>query len=795
MKKYLNLRRIEIIIFMWIYILTNIIPAPRVSAQEKIIYPLKTISKLDCRFEDYDKLSSDCIQDLPVLNTKDYKKYVKDNWWYNDFTRIYTVLWWSSYKYGWDVWNWWHIWTDIATSKWTPVYAMADWEVIIAKNILWLWNAITIKHNIWWQDIYSNYWHLSKILVSKWQKIRVWDKIWEVWSTWNSTGNHLHFQIDLDTPFHPYYYDYNSCPYSYNQISETDVCFWELKNNTIDPLLFLETKWAILNNIKVKTQEIKRDEFDYKVDDKWYDFSIFDRTVYDWYSEADVKKVQEIFSDLWEYAWPISWNYKDVENYIISYQLSNNIISSKTEAWAWWFGPKTRAQAKNDYENFLDSGWKPGVNKKLIVENNIVVEKISKEWLLSREEIEKKEVDTFLRKYDISLEMQNIWWNIKIGETSILKLEVKDKRWKYFRWTMPSWMTFEVDINKLNVFPERLYNFTDWKRDIRLTWLEEWNTSLKVKVWNEVIKTIDVRVIPWWSKIEAKSGQIYANSSIVIWDKKTWIVMFKDSSWKKLVNIDYSWEFKLIWNDDLSICVKSWSLKDIKNIYKKDCLEQDYKSSQEISYNNSVWGLIIFDYKVTWNNPKIELQEISNPKNIVYKNIKVAVPNWLDRNYTYKDEVLDMLSKWVVDWINKWYFLEERELVESDAIWWIENALLVMKQDAIDQDTKNKIAKNLILIRSENSSKFKTISRKDFLEKAYKYLVFDENNIWITISYKDLSSDENEMANAFFDRENTWKDKFWENYFRPEVKLTRWEGAYFLAKVIDKNKWVFLTSR
>ena len=75
------------------------------SSKDEIVYPLKEISKLECRFEDFDKLSSNCKTSLPILNTKDYNKYASLNGWYNDFTRLYTVLWGSSYKYGWDVWN------------------------------------------------------------------------------------------------------------------------------------------------------------------------------------------------------------------------------------------------------------------------------------------------------------------------------------------------------------------------------------------------------------------------------------------------------------------------------------------------------------------------------------------------------------------------------------------------------------------------------------------------------------------------------------------------------------------
>jgi hypothetical protein len=49
------------------------------ASSSEIIYPLKQISKLDCRFNDFDTLSSDCIQNLPILNTKDYEKYATQN--------------------------------------------------------------------------------------------------------------------------------------------------------------------------------------------------------------------------------------------------------------------------------------------------------------------------------------------------------------------------------------------------------------------------------------------------------------------------------------------------------------------------------------------------------------------------------------------------------------------------------------------------------------------------------------------------------------------------------------------
>ncbi len=128
------------------------------SDSEKIVYPLQDVAKLECRFEKFSELDSNCIENLKILKTNDYQKYADLDDWYNYYTRRYTVLWWASYKYWWDQWNWWHMWVDIATSEWTPVYAMADWEVIIAQNKLEFWNLVSIKHEINGKKIVSNSW-------------------------------------------------------------------------------------------------------------------------------------------------------------------------------------------------------------------------------------------------------------------------------------------------------------------------------------------------------------------------------------------------------------------------------------------------------------------------------------------------------------------------------------------------------------------------------------------------------------------------------------------------------------
>jgi len=61
---------------------TSVNPVPAIAAYNsslKIIYPLKQISKLECRFKDFKDLSASCKQDLPILKTKDYVKYASLN--------------------------------------------------------------------------------------------------------------------------------------------------------------------------------------------------------------------------------------------------------------------------------------------------------------------------------------------------------------------------------------------------------------------------------------------------------------------------------------------------------------------------------------------------------------------------------------------------------------------------------------------------------------------------------------------------------------------------------------------
>lgn len=796
-----KLKKFTSLSLLSIFLINSLSPITALEASNNsdIIYPLKEISKLECRFNEFSDLSSDCKQDLPILKTSDYQKYATQNGWYNDYTRLYTVLWGSSYTYGWDVWNGWHMWVDIATAKWTPIYAIAEWTVIIASELNMLWNTVAIKHNINWKEIVSSYSHMSLINAKKWDKVKAWTKIWEVWSTWNSTGNHLHFQIDTDTTSSPAYYNYLSCPYSYYKISEEWVCFNELENITVDPLAFLETKGAVLSNVTTTnnktttTNTTKNTTTTYNNSD----LSIFEKTVYVWYSAWDIREVQQIYKALWYYKGDITSDYNDVLESVIDYQVDKWVIASRNATWAGWFGPATRAQTKKDYEAYIAKWWEE--TKVYITTNTETVttktQKISKESLMTREEIEKREVEEFLKNYNINLNFEKAGTNIAVWKAEILKLEIINKKWKVFKWNLPWDMTFILNTDMASVFPTKLYYFTDWKRDIQVSWLKEWSTKLYVKIWTVTIKTFDLKIYNWKVTIYPTSASLVSPSSVVIWDTNTAIAVFKDSSNNKLVNLEFGSTYKLKASEWNKVCIKTWTLKNIKSVYNSKCDDDEFKQEITFTYKDTVWWLLIYDFKTLNKDSKIEIINTYNNSNLANKTVKVNNPKWLANTYEYKTEVLTTLEQWITSWISKWYFLENRELTEFDAYTWIKSSLNELKLQNVDQSTKNKIDTNITEINSKlkSASKYNWITRWQFLALTYKYLIINQSNVEIVKTYKDLSSDENKIVNYVFNKNTTWKDQFGDSYFQPKLKITRWEWAYMLSNIFNNYSNKYLT--
>lgn len=135
-----------------------------IASAGSFVYPFDMIAKPACRFAPWGTLNGDCKMTLPRIEKADYTKYKTDT----TYRRIYSVLYGSTYTYGWDVGFGSHQGIDIATSQGTPVRSIGDGEVISASMQNGWGNTVSIKHKLAnGTYVYSNYAHLSKIIATK----------------------------------------------------------------------------------------------------------------------------------------------------------------------------------------------------------------------------------------------------------------------------------------------------------------------------------------------------------------------------------------------------------------------------------------------------------------------------------------------------------------------------------------------------------------------------------------------------------------------------------------------------
>ena len=210
-------------------------------------YPVKQVTWSFC-----EQTWAACTIDLPRIVWADYLAYKNSP----RYRSIYTIIWWGTYYDWWDFWFWSHQGVDIASTLWTPITSMWDGEVVEAAERWDWWLTLVIKHEIWWSSFWSVYAHLDEILVKVGDKVKEWDLVAKMWKSWNATGIHVHFQIDTEEWDHPYFP--SGCDWSISEKVNEWKCWNQVKEHTLDPILFLETNGAIFKaerGIEAETKE------------------------------------------------------------------------------------------------------------------------------------------------------------------------------------------------------------------------------------------------------------------------------------------------------------------------------------------------------------------------------------------------------------------------------------------------------------------------------------------------------------------------------------------------------------
>ncbi|MDR0771618.1 MAG: hypothetical protein LBF15_00685 [Candidatus Peribacteria bacterium] len=115
-------------------------------------------------------------------------------------------------------------------------------------------------------------------------------------------------------------------------------------------------------------------------------------------------------------------------------------------------------------------------------------------------------------------------------------------------------------------------------------------------------------------------------------------------------------------------------------------------------------------------------------------------------------------------------------MTQYDAYTWLRNYLINLNNaTSPTSSNKSKVENNLREVARLQStvSKYEAITRLEFLNLASKYLIIDAKDVAISIKYKDLTDEQNKLANYIFNQNTTWKDDFGQIYFQPEKRMTR----------------------
>lgn len=576
----------KLLVLLWWIVLFFI--SPNISFWRS--YPIKEVSKVACKFTHWSEHSEDCKIPLPRIEDANYKKYKDDI----DMRLIYSVLWASTYSNWWDVWYWSHLWTDIATAQWTPVYSIWEWEVVTAWYLKWWWNTVVIKHEFNWKYIFSNYAHLDKVHVSKWDIVDEWIIIWEVWNTWNSWWNHIHFQIDINQIWtHPYYY--TTCQWRPETVVEAWLCKDLVYSNTIDPIEFLETNWAIVDFLP---EQIEDKEYIEKKNEEYIEEKRID-------PKDIIPRKQLLLTEL--------------EFFLAKFDISAKSLITANKLWIWnkW---KLLVEVKQ-WSNWKKFIWTLPFEIEVIYDDELLDALPTKVKYIENWEREIKLTAKKLWNANVILK---IWWKIIwqekiriVDENTVVEAKnwILKLLWNWYLWSENRWIVIMKDSSYYNII------------DVEYSW------NFQIKTEDEIICPFYVKTIKDVNKIEK---QVCLNENLVdkysfdYDDTLKWLLIIKavpKKTWKIKIWI-YDENSNLIWLSSPELSVN----------YAKD-IDRDPLYTKYIKSLLKKW--VIKNYR-NWSNfaPDFKLSK------------KDAII-WISNAFS-KDEI----TKWSNKYITRLEFLE-----------------------------------------------------------------------------------------------------------------------------------------
>lgn len=297
------------------------------------------------------------------------------------------------------------------TVKWKVMWVNknAKWNISIANfptsvnAVASLAPANTIYSlNLWVEDSWEKVKELQEELAKKW--IYSWNIDW----IYNPTLISELVEFQINNKIVSSVFSYGAGYWG----PKTRSTVAKIKNVDIATIAKEEVK----NNV---TEEEYKENKNELASQNWKITSIFDKYIHKKSSSSDIKDLQTVLSRIWAYDWEIDWIYDSVKEDFINYQLSSEIIYSKNEAWAGYWGPKTRTKVESD------------LNKLIALEKE--VEKTKKE---EEEKNRKEKEELALIEKEVDKKLDYIWTPV-YGEASdnIRDLQLALKELWYFNYT------------------------------------------------------------------------------------------------------------------------------------------------------------------------------------------------------------------------------------------------------------------------------------------------------------------------------------------------------------------------
>ena len=425
-----------------------------------LVYPLFQVSTLECRTLERSSMPDSCKIKLPIIHNADYTTYVNEK----IYTDIYTTLWGANYQEEWNQAVWAHYWVDIATAKWTPLYAIADWEVYSAWYNSAYGNVVKIKFKFNWEILFATYAHMNSISVKAGDTVTKWQQIWEVWNTWNTFWAlgwyHVHFEIDKNSGWRPAY-AFAWCPELskwHSEIIKNGYCRIQLFQNTKDPIVVLESVDAPYPTQVVEKSEVK----------------------------PEVKNTEE---NHWVTTWEVvlSWEVKEATWTIknSTWEIKEITWTTKTSTWevkntTWEVKNTTWETKKVDLPEAKPVEQKPLAQneKKNLIELNF-------DWL----DIKWKE---FVKKWNIEVE-KGFDDSVMLERSTQITIRITNKTsWVKYNWALNIPFTAIASNTNISLNPVSVMLVQDGEAKITITPMKMWNTYIALnfgnaKIWGTTI--------------------------------------------------------------------------------------------------------------------------------------------------------------------------------------------------------------------------------------------------------------------------------------------------------------------